>query len=313
MLTHLLYGSSSLTVGNLKFDARLAGDVSVTLAITIGADLAVTVEETGLGSGSIVATVLPDTTELQLVRALRSAKALGANFNALARVALVTDASGEPIASGLDPVTPIAETPFPAANNGLLHWLEGYLGINGWGDRELIAKDNPVGLLWPAEARVVRRSPSRDGCDIWRGLFQAGVALQTVDEGDDTDALERAREFARQNALAGLYAETVYYACKVFKHPDQVGAIGDAGEEVFGFQNSMKDETSNRPFTAARVRTVGTFEVFFKQAAFDAAGLTDYPLNEIRIGLFRNPLAEAPGGPGAVLDQLISITPPSED
>ncbi|MEW6210145.1 MAG: hypothetical protein AB1631_17395, partial [Acidobacteriota bacterium] len=169
ILSHVLLGSATLAHGGLLFTAKSAGErgEQVSLTVNAGASLSVAVTLAGSGrfvAGDIVATVTGATTEAQLLAALKA----NADFKKIATVEQKTG-NGSAIAASL------AKTNL-VASGGLKQRLQTELGVEEWGDRDLIATGSPVGHLSPYTAKFVKPFEGTD--EIWEGIFLAGVAFQ---------------------------------------------------------------------------------------------------------------------------------------
>jgi hypothetical protein len=286
MLAHILYGTAALNYGGLRITARAAGarGARVTLTVTLGSPLTVTVNLLGLGYGEIVVRAPADTTEAALLVALKAA----AGFKALARVDQAGGDGTAAIAGAL------SKTACLLADDGLQQFLGHRIGIEGWDDRDLKASGKAVGLLWPAEGKVERSTPDLESFDVYSGTIKIVVAFQ-----HDT-------AFQEQNATLDMYRRALIIAVKLFDHGDLIWF----GSAEWGNTNQNKDETTGTTLDHARLNVIGSFPIRWQEPAADPEDELDAVLQYAQIGLFREPLTDplGPGG-GEVLDTILRIEP----
>jgi hypothetical protein len=310
MFAHLLYGTSSVIHGNLKFDARIAGTFGqkVSIEINEGPSFSAVIENSlnnenlGVGAGQIALTVPASMTEADLIYELRGLH----DFNILARVDFLMDQDKKPVSDGSMTVVPeLPSTLLDPPAGGLQQHLESRIRILGWSERDLEAKDKPIGLLFPFESEPVRKRPDSSPKEDWYGRFQVGVAF--LHKGEDK------RVFSEQNCKLDLVREHIYFALKSFDHPALCGAIGGENDkpEVFGYSNKLKDEAANKVFESAQLRVVGTYQMTFAQP-LEPAGVP-FRFKGAGIGLWVEPLTDHLGlGGGEIKDSVIIYPKPQE-
>ncbi|HEX8185439.1 MAG TPA: hypothetical protein VF747_11825, partial [Blastocatellia bacterium] len=264
MLSHILYGTSSLAFGGILLKARVAGprgqQVSLEVAQGDQLDVSVTIESAGVGDISV--TTPGGTTEQQLVNALQDS----ANFRKLASA---EQFSGD----GSDEAGTLPKTQFVAPTGGLKQWLESRLLIIGWDDRDQIATSSPRGLLWVGEAKAQLEAFDESGFDLWTGSLQATIAFQ------------HNTPFEVQNALLDLYRRALYSTLKTFNHEDLV----DVGPMTFGFGNSLKPEAADKTKEQAHLRLIAQSPIEWRERPFDFEDENNAPFDQALIGLFREP------------------------
>ena len=307
-LGHILYGTAYLDSGNLRFSARIAGERGqrVTIEITEGSPFSVTLNTSlsndllPIGVGSAIIVRPAAMTEAALIKALRA----DCEFNTILRVAIRENQSSQPIADGTAEAALIASTALGSPLGGLIQYLNSRIRVLGWSERELVAKDKAVGLLFPFEARPLRKGRLPGDVDLWIGKFQVGLAFQTKHTGEEANR----RAFAEQNCLIDLFREHLYYATKSFTHPLLSGELHGDEEtmEVFGFSNTLKDEAANTTLENARLRVVGSYAFVFEQPSSEICDLTSHDLDHFQIGLWVDP--DTPGSGGLEeLDQTLEV------
>ncbi len=292
MLSHILYGQSQLAHGGLIFKARAAGfrGQQVSLAVESGDALVVAVTFTApnvfkalaTGIGDIVVTVADDTTEADLVAALKAEP----SFKVLATVEQAQDADGT------DQVAPLAKTQFTAPAGGLQQHVEALTGIAVWESRTLRTTGAPIGDIWPSEATASRSEVAGD-VDHWEGTLLVGIAL------------EHDQRYQVQNALLDAYRRALYVALKTFDHDD----LEDLTNNDFGYTNTMKDEAAGTEDDRGALNVVARCKIKWQEPAFDED--EGVPLASMNIGLWREPQEGdvAVVGDGEIFDQRLHVTP----
>lgn len=281
----------------MLFEAWAAGDVatlSLEIVAATGAGIIITVTNPQLGSGAIHIEIPAGTKERALLQKLNFSNAA----RRICRMTQVEESNDQAIVALLE------ETEFGESADGLVQWLEPRIGILGWGDRDLAAEDKNVGILWCGETEIVQTNVDPGGNDKWKALVVAGIAFQTNTASENETDIERAHEFIRQNALLDLFRMHLFAVTRVFAHKWMEGGLHDA---MFGFANSMKDETLNTILPNARVRVVGNYTVRYEQPSFPFDALPSYPPSGLRIGLWRNPVTDVAGSPDSVRDSIITL------
>jgi hypothetical protein len=284
MLSHILYGISTLTHGGLKLTARAAGSrgEEVALTITAGAPLAVVITSKAIGEGSIVVTLPASTTESQLVAALLAAS----NFK---KLAAVEQASGD----GTAVVATLAKTNFQS-DGGLQGQFQSRLGIQSWSDRDKRVTSSPQGLLWPRAAKLERCNPI-SGSDTWSGSFEAQISLQ------------HGSNFETQNVILDLWRRALYSAVKQFDKEKY--SVIEIGYPEFGFGNENQPKTAGTTSEAADIWVVGIFPIQWTEPTFDPEDIIEYPFDRFQVGLYREPLTDQLGGPGEeLLDTELEVS-----
>lgn len=301
MLSHILYGTASLTHGGLTITAICAGKrgEAASLQVTLDDTPGTVTTPSGLaqydGESILVSVVNPgtvavfapsNTTEAALLTALNA-------LSAFKQYAVATQSSGD----GTATISALTKTNLTAAG-GIRQSLESKLGILGWNDRDLITTGAATGLLWPAQARITRQTVDPNGVDFWTGAIQAAVAFQ------------HNSDFETQNSLLDAFRAAVYFTTKEFTHPD----LEEIGAAKFVYGNITKDEVAGTVIKDARMRIIGTFPLRWTEPAYDPynSSLSDGdwpPLMQFQTGLFNNPVEESPGASDSILDTQLIVTP----
>lgn len=279
MLSHILYGTVSYSQGGLLLTAQAAGERAVEAFYDFqfgGVAPVVTIENVGLGAGTVHVVTPATTTEGALASALRATPGFKLLFH--------IDATGDPFAQIAAPSVRVGPV------GGILQHLIARLGLNQWGDRELLTTGAPEGMIWPANGHLVRSYPDVSDKDEWEGELFIALALQQ-------DA-----SFAAQNCLLDYFRRKLGYALKVYEHPDLISL----GLMKFEYANALKDEATGTALEQARLRVVYSLPVQWTEPAFDDEDITDATLQQAGIGINLEPLDDplGPGG-GEVLDALL--------
>jgi hypothetical protein len=284
MLSNILYGTAVLNFGGVRLSALAGGrrGESVTLTVAIdGSVINVSVTIRALGTGDILVTAPTDTTEAQLINALKAVADLR-------KLASVEQASGD----GSESIEALPKTSFSPATGGFRQLLQARTGITIWEDRDRIATGKTVGFLEIFEAKIEKEVAVVGAFDRWSGVVVAGLAFQ-----QDID-------FESQNVTLDLYRRGLYYATKLFTHDDLVAI----GPDVFGYTNVLKSERVGTTSEGARLEVIGRLPIVWREPAFDPDDADEFPFDHFQVALWREPVADIPGpGGGEVRDTVITL------
>jgi hypothetical protein len=283
LLDHILYGVAARTLADdenniIRITALSAGPLGEQINLSIAFGPALTI---GVNESNIAITVVEGvTTEAALIAAINGDEPASALIEA-------SQVSGDGTAFVLEhgPANLVAAS-------GLIQALTDEFDLNRWDDRELSTTAEMQALLWIGRIETERQPPV--GWATFNAMVQAGLAI--------TNKLD----FSIQNIQLLQLGRRVAYIVRRFKAANLNGV---AVLETT-FTNTMREESAGKvvALSSARMRVLVTAMMNFRQPA-DLNPAVDPLITSVDLGLWRQPLEEEPGGPGADKVDTLTINP----
>lgn len=288
LLDHILYGIASRVLVSqeghaLKITAHSSGLLGelVSVEVVYGDSLSISVLIDSTHHTITITVVEGVTTEADVIQAIKSH----------AEAFAIIEGSQES-GDGTAIVIPHEPENLVAAK-GLLQALNDEFGLSRWDDRELRTAQEMQGLLWIQRITPVSLPP----VDWHRLIALVHVGLTITNKLD----------FTIQNSQLIQLGRRIAYMTRRFKAENLTGvAVGDTT-----FTNTMKPESAAQPaepLKSALLRVAVATELQYRQPA-DLNPAVDPLITSIDFGLFRQPLEEEPGGPGADLVDTFTVNP----